>query len=336
MSKADSFDHRTFKRMQMNESPKDKGKLRTAFIDSDSSSGTETYTKSVKQINDQAIDYHKINKVISSPAYMADQSRFSQSKNNPLQRRDTNNRRKSIMFIKGMTQSRIIEDIKSSEDEVNIDSLGEDNSVSGGDTYRDALTPIEGIPQLSEVQAQGEDQKLSQRDPRKNEINKEPILVFRRGSKFIQIWNGILVFCILLDLIIIPLEVCTLDVVYIGPWALSALNLVQLIYLIDIYVCFNKTYYTESVKEVTDKIDIGLRYFSSTAFFFDLLSCSPVLACFQIYMKPKGYNQLFLLIRFCKGFKLREILIEFHQQFYISSKVYFLGYLASVLIIVNL
>lgn len=320
--------------MQASESPKNKGKIRAAFVDSDSSSDTETFSRSVRPVDDLIIDRQRINKVISSPAYVQSKH-FASSKHNPLQRRDTMNRRKSIMFIKGDTKSRIIEDVKSSEDEVKVDSDDDDDYHSeseGGEVYKEAFnstTALAGLPPPEDDQATSA-KELSKIEPVVTEQR-----VFRRGSTFIQIWNGVLVICILLDLIVIPLEVSTLDVLYIGPGSLAVLVIVQLIYLMDIYVCFNKTYYTENVKEVTDKIDIGLRYFSSTAFFFDLLSCAPVLACFQIYYKSKGYNQLFLLIRFCKGFKLKEILVEFHQRFYISSKLYFLGYLASVLIIVD-
>ena len=97
---------------------------------------------------------------------------------------------------------------------------------------------------------------------------------------------------------------------------------------------FNTTYFDRQVKEVTVLSQVRLKYFESSFFFIDIVACSPVLMFKKIYFSAKGFNQLILLIRLLKAAKLKKILISLHQRFHISNKLYFLGYLASVLAIV--
>lgn len=156
-----------------------------------------------------------------------------------------------------------------------------------------------------------------------------------RNSIFISIWNFIILASILLDLVLIPLEVSLQDIEYVGPISFALINLVQIIYIIDIWVNFSKTYHDKQVREVTDLHSIRTKYFESYDFCIDLFACAPMLAFFKIFYYTKGYNQMFLLVRIVKAFKLKSIIVEFHQRFYVSSKLYFLGYLISVLIIVN-
>lgn len=159
--------------------------------------------------------------------------------------------------------------------------------------------------------------------------------LFRKDSRFSVFWNSVVLICILLDLIIIPLELSSQDVEYIGWFSYVTLTLIQICYLADIYINFNRTYYDQQVREVADPAKIRLRYFESYDFMVDLFSCAPILAYRKIFGSTKGYNQLFLLIRIIKALKIKTILIEFHQRFYVSSKLYFLGYLISVLTIVE-
>ena len=159
--------------------------------------------------------------------------------------------------------------------------------------------------------------------------------LFRKDSRFSVFWNCVVLMCILLDLIIIPLELSSQDVEYIGWFSYVTLTLIQICYLADIYINFNRTYYDHQVREVADPGKIRLRYFESYDFMVDLFSCAPILAYRKIFGSTKGYNQLFLLIRIIKALKIKTILIEFHQRFYVSSKLYFLGYLISVLTIVD-
>lgn len=158
--------------------------------------------------------------------------------------------------------------------------------------------------------------------------------LFRKDSKFTVFWNSVVLVCILLDLIIIPLELSSQDVEYIGWFSFITLTVIQICYLADIYINFNRTYYDWQVREVLDPGKIRIRYFESYDFMVDLFSCAPILAYRKIFGSTKGYNQLFLLIRIIKALKIKTILIEFHQRFYVSSKLYFLGYLISVLTIV--
>jgi hypothetical protein len=162
------------------------------------------------------------------------------------------------------------------------------------------------------------------------------ISLFRKDSSFSVFWNTVIMVCNLLDLIIIPLELCSQDVEYIGWFSFITLTVIQACYLADIYINFNRTYYDHQVREVVDPSKIRIRYFESYDFMLDLFSCSPILAYRKIFCSSKGYNQLFLLIRIIKSLKIKTILIEFHQRFYVSSKLYFLGYLISVLTIVEL
>jgi hypothetical protein len=160
--------------------------------------------------------------------------------------------------------------------------------------------------------------------------------LFRKDSSFSVFWNTVVMVCILLDLIIIPLELSSQDVEYIGWFSFITLTVIQACYLADIYINFNRTFYDHQVREVLDPAKIRIRYFESYEFMLDLFSCAPILAYRKIFFSSKGYNQLFLLIRIIKALKIKTILIEFHQRFYVSSKLYFLGYLISVLTIVGM
>ena len=159
--------------------------------------------------------------------------------------------------------------------------------------------------------------------------------VIRKNSNFSKIWNMVILICILLDLIVIPLEVSLQDVEYINAWSFAILSIIQVCYVADIYVSFNQTYYDGQVREVKDKKLIMLRYFESSEFAVDLFSCAPIFAFRKIFFYSKGYNQLFLLIRIVKSFKIKRILVSYHQWYYISGRLYFLAYLISVLVIVR-
>jgi hypothetical protein len=158
--------------------------------------------------------------------------------------------------------------------------------------------------------------------------------LFGRNSKLIIVWDFVILCCIFLDVFLIPLIVCQQEVQQISSLSFLLLNVVQSIYLADIYVSFNTTYFDRQVKEVTNLSKVRLKYFESSFFFLDIVSCSPILMFKKIYFTAKGFNQLILLIRLLKAAKLKKILISLHQRFHISNKLYFLGYLASVLAIV--
>jgi len=160
--------------------------------------------------------------------------------------------------------------------------------------------------------------------------------VFRQSSNFIVVWNFIIFLCILADLILIPLELCLQDIERFNTTSFRILNIIQLIYLADIYICFHKSYYDKHVKEEMNLETIAIRYFESSDFCIDLFACSPIFAFFKIFYYPKGYNQLFLLVRIVKALKIKQIVIELHQKFYIDQRIYFIGYLISVLTILHL
>ena len=159
-------------------------------------------------------------------------------------------------------------------------------------------------------------------------------LLFGRNSKLIIVWDFVILACIFLDVFLIPLIVSQQEVQQINTLSFLMLNIVQSIYLADIFVSFNTTYFDRQVKEVTVLSQVRLKYFESSFFFIDIVACSPVLMFKKIYFSAKGFNQLILLIRLLKAAKLKKILISLHQRFHISNKLYFLGYLASVLAIV--
>jgi len=160
-------------------------------------------------------------------------------------------------------------------------------------------------------------------------------LLFGRNSKLIIVWDFVILSCIFLDLFLIPLIVSQQEVQQISNLSFLVLNVVQSIYLVDIHVSFNTTYFDQQVKEVTELSKVRLQYFQSSFFFVDIIVCSPILMFRKIYFTAKGFNQLILLIRLLKTAKLKKILINLHQRFHISNKLYFLGYLASVLVIVD-
>lgn len=157
---------------------------------------------------------------------------------------------------------------------------------------------------------------------------------FRYNNKFLLFWDVLIFLCIVVDLIWIPLEISLQDVQVFSSSSFFLLLFVQLCYLLDIAVNFSRTYFDAQVKEVTELSLIRMRYFQSTDFCVDLFACAPLLAFKKIFFTPKGYNQLFLLIRIVKSFKIKKLVVYFHQRYFISSRAYFLGYLLSILIIV--
>ena len=137
------------------------------------------------------------------------------------------------------------------------------------------------------------------------------------------------------DVVWIPLELSRIDVPELSAASTSLLVSIQVIYLLDILVNLSKSFYDENVREVTDLEVIKLRYYESSLFLFDILSVISVLQFRKVYFTQKGLHTFFLLFRVLKAVHIKRILVEFHQKFYISSKLYFLGYLISVLTIVT-
>lgn len=242
---------------------------------------------------------------------------------------------KSRMFVKGATNT-----FKSQDELLNSEK---DIHRSESDPAEDAkpilldssiVLSLQKIP-LIETNTNAPTETLITSSRGKAEIHTTVNFSLSRNSIFISIWNFIILASILLDLVLIPLEVSLQDIEYIEPTSFSLIILVQLIYIMDIWVNFSKTYHDKQVREVTDLLSIRTKYFESYDFCIDLFACAPMLAFFKIFYYTKGYNQMFLLVRIVKAFKLKSIIVEFHQRFYVSSKLYFLGYLVSVLIIVN-
>jgi hypothetical protein len=247
-------------------------------------------------------------------------------------------KRKSRMFVKGVSNTLRTEgDYLDSEVQLQTDSkAGEDAndevSQSEMDTHQ-----LSGLAALSLYRTASEEKKQlgdTALQPRNSSQVEIPLNVFRKNSPLINIWNLVILVSILLDLIVIPLEISLLDVEYISSLGFSLINLIQIIYILDIVVNLHKTYYDKHVSEVINLTEIRLRYFQSSDFLVDILACAPLLAFRKIFFYRKGYNQLLLLIRITKSLKLKQIVVEFHQQFYVNSKLYFLSYLVSVLVIV--
>lgn len=120
-----------------------------------------------------------------------------------------------------------------------------------------------------------------------------------------------------------------------GGFSFTVINLIQILYVVDVFINLNKTFYNKQVVEITDLQEIRLKYFQSYDFLIDLLACAPILAFRKIFYYAKGYNQLFLLVRTIKFLKIKQIVVEFHQRYFVSPRVYFLSYLVSVLIVVS-
>ena len=308
LNKSEVFDPRTFKRTG-ERSPERLASKMVTQIESSLSSDSEALedprkAKTTRNINSTV-------RLLASPTYVH------------MPKPNIGKKRNSIMFVKGLSKTTIPEDgNRSSDGEIQVDSDSNDDQPATKHYNSKVL-----MSQISVDINKSEKVDDETKDPNK--------FIFKRHSIFIQVWNMVIFACFLIDIVVIPSELCTLESTYVGILSFLLLNFVQLIYLADIFVNFNKTYYTDNVLEVTNKVDIALRYFSSPDFFSDLICCAPVLAFFQVYFKPKVYNQLFLLVRMTKGFRIKEIVVEFHQRFYVSSKLYFLGYLVSVLIIVG-
>lgn len=247
-------------------------------------------------------------------------------------------RAKSKMFVKGATNT-----FKSDDELLNSDhgrQKDEDESVELGNNQQQVDTSaVFSLNKMPSIVATGSEQNQSLIVSPRGKVDKSipnHRFLLSRKSSFVSIWNFIILASILLDLVLIPLEVSLQDVEYVGALSFTLINLIQAIYVVDIWVNFCKTYNDEQVREVTDLHSIRLRYFESYDFCIDIFACAPTLAFFKIFYYKKGYNQIFLLVRIVKALKLKSIVVEFHQRFYVSSKLYFLGYLISVLIIVDL
>ena len=247
-------------------------------------------------------------------------------------------KRKSRMFVIGASSTlKTEEDYLDSEVELRSDSRAEeddDTSQTEPDLHATASYDPKAtlITQASSAEKKTVAESTLQQKPG---LPTESEFVLRKHSNFIFCWNVIIFLAILIDLVVIPLEISLQDVSEFSSFSLIAITVIQVTYLADIIVNLNKTYFDKHVCEVADLQAIRLRYFQSYDFLIDILACAPILAYRKIFYYPKGFNQLLLLIRIIKFFKVKQIVVEFHQRFYVNSKIYFLGYLISVLLIVD-
>lgn len=246
-------------------------------------------------------------------------------------------KRQSHMFVKGKTDTLRTEEDFDSEVQVMTDSQADDDDADdGSQTVQDPNgVQDNGAPQLTQTtsimrKTSGDPTTVS-----KGQQQTEDMPLFRKNSTFITIWNIVIMTSILSDLVLIPLEISLQDVESFSSFSFTVINLIQCIYIADLFINLNKSYYDKHVSEVTDLQTIRLRYFQSYDFLIDILACAPILAFKKIFFFPKGYNQMFLLIRTVKFLKIKQIVVESHQRYFVSSQVYFLSYLISVLVIVE-
>lgn len=160
--------------------------------------------------------------------------------------------------------------------------------------------------------------------------------VIPRNSPFMFFWNVLIICCVISDLIIIPYELSNIQEQNMGGSSVILLTIVQICYIIDLHIGFRVTRTDSQVKEIVDPPSLGLKYFNSIDFFYDLMSASPVLAYFKIFFNEKGMHDLFLLVRLLKLCKFKKIWLDLNQFIFVPGWVRFTGNFIALITMIHI
>lgn len=129
------------------------------------------------------------------------------------------------------------------------------------------------------------------------------------------IWDAFLLFFILLNTLIVPLNLCFgLELLSVNNIWFDIIELIML-YLItlDMFLSIFTAYYSEGVI-ITNKIRILKNYFSNS-FLWDFLSITPY------FLSPYFDNQYMKLFLMLSLIKMKKIFIGLEEHLFLSTKV---------------
>jgi hypothetical protein len=163
-----------------------------------------------------------------------------------------------------------------------------------------------------------------------------PSYIFPSRSKQIFIWNIVCFVTILLDYIIIPFELCSMESETINNINKVIITINQTIYIVDIFIKFRKTYYNEKNDEIVEGGLIAKNYFHSLLFLLDVFALMPCFSLAEVFLTTKGYHHLILLLRLFKIYDIPRLYIDLYEYTYIPSVVNFIFYLIIFIFIIHI
>lgn len=144
-------------------------------------------------------------------------------------------------------------------------------------------------------------------------------------------WNLILIVSIMIDVFTVPFEMSLYEKDYSTKGGVFLMSITSLIYVADVYINFQRSYYDSDGNEIINNFKLAWNYMNRYGLIIDVVSLVPMFYVSTQVWLPKSMKHMVIIFKMVKAQHIPRLLIEIYEVRLINRVYVFIGYIIAFL-----